>query len=100
MRQKDAFLKLQKRFGRKEEDVMQWIRYVVLEMNINCVSDVLFTFFKGKLSSTLFTELFTERGNVKNSAVHERSQPHLWLLLVQADPNSLSFVKASVVGTF
>ena len=50
LKQKDAFLKLKKRFGRKQEDGMQWIRYVVLEMSINCVSDVLFTCLKGKNS--------------------------------------------------
>ena len=98
--QKCPLLKPKKRFGRKQEDGIQWIRYVGLEMSINCVSDVMFTCFKEKPYSTLFTELFTERGHVQNSAGHERSQPHSWLLLVLADPNSLSFVEASVVGTF
>ena len=95
-----SLLKLKKRFGRKQEDGMQWIRYVVLEMSINCVSNVMFTCFDEKFYSTLFTELFTERGHVQNSAGHERSQPHSWLVLVLADPNSLSFVEGSVVGTF
>ena len=91
-----SLLKQKKRFGRKQEDGMQWIGYVVLEMSINCVSDVLFTCFKEKPHSTLFTE----RGHVQNSAGHERSQPHSRQVLVLTDPNSLSFVKASVVGTF
>ena len=91
-----SLLKLKKRFGRKQEDGMQWIRYVVLEMSINCVSNVMFTCFDENFYSTLFTE----RGHAQNSAGHERSQPQSWLLLVQADPNSLSFARASVVGTF